>query len=75
MSTKFGVAPQYFIGLTVPTNETDGVITSCLSFIFRAFKHKCRADVPELTAIAYFDFVNIFISFSKIFISLPYEET
>ena len=65
------MAPQYLIAFTGAIKPTVGIITSSFDFTLDKIKLICSADVPELTAIAYFEFVILQICFSKASINLP----
>ena len=56
-SIKWGVAPKYDMGLTVPINVNEGTSISSPFLIPQAFKVMCIASVQLITAIAYFALV------------------
>ena len=65
------MASQYLIAFAVATKVK--VLSNISSFLFtpRDFKARCNAEVPELVASTYFEFVNFFILFSNFATSGP----
>ncbi len=51
ISTNTGVAPQRETALAVAANVNDGIITSWPHSTPDASRPRCRAEVPELTAM------------------------
>ena len=69
--TKCGIALQYLTAFAVATNVNDGIKTSSFFFTPNNKHETCKADVPELVATTYFDFVKPDIFFSNFFIKFP----
>ena len=73
ISAKTGIAPNYNGAKDVAIKVRGGTITSSSFLMSKANKAICKAEVPELTAIAYLD-LNFFENlFSNFFVKFPFK--
>ena len=63
-STKLGLALQYLIAFAVPTNVRDGTKISSFFPTPIISKIECKAEVPLIVEMTYFEFVILEIFFS-----------